>query len=170
MALASHAADRGEKKDGSNCRKRTGRRDSRSSYHPGQRTPRAATPTAANLAENKEHSAFLGVACGRPSDAVLCRNGGVGAKNDGNAPGCEEPTAAGTDGANAPGCGVPEADDYQDGEATASSAEEEQMAARIRAQMNVLMMGFFEIIRQVSTQCVFFLFLDRGRQGLDKSL
>lgn len=154
MALAAHAADSGETKADINNTKRPGHSVSDRYHHPGQHSPRA-TSTATTLAGNKEHNAFR-VALNRPSAPVQTSSGGVDArKHDANGTGSATTaphprTAAATDGVNAPGCRVPEGEGGQDDGATASSAEEEKKATKIRVQMSVLMVGFFEIIRQVS--------------------
>ena len=148
MALAAHAACSDEKEE--DCSSK-GHFDGGSYHHPGQRPPRS-TSAAANLTGNKEHFAFHGMSPGRPS--------GAGARpSDANGAGCARTTprpstAAATDGVSKPGRGAPEADAHEDDGSTVCSAEEEKKAAKIRAQMSVLMVGFFEVIRQVRTKLI----------------
>lgn len=168
MALAAHAADSGEKKEGFNNTKRTaGHSDSDSFYHPGPQPPRSASDAAIALAENGEHTAFRGMPLGRPGNPMQNRHGSVGVRRDDSAGTASGATttrprtaaAATAAGMSTPGCGVPEAGGHQDDGSSASPVDEERKAATIRAQMSVLMVGFFEIIRQVSN--VVFMFRDQ---------
>lgn len=132
MALAAHAADSGETKEASD---NTNKQPER-------------------LAENHEHDAYLGLAVGRPGAPTHSENGGIGARKNvanGSATAAPSPkTTAAADGVNVPARGVAKAEGHQDDGAASSSADEEKKAGKIRAQMSVLMVGFFEIIRQVS--------------------
>lgn len=152
MALAAHAAGSGEKEDDCINTKRTaGHSDGDVYCHPGQRPPRSTSAATAAVTGNREHTAFRGMSLSRPSGAGSNPNDANGTGRAKTTP-CPSKVAP-IDGVCAPGRGVPEADAHQDDEATASSAEEEKKAGKIRAQMSVLMVGFFEIIRQVRATC-----------------
>lgn len=166
VALAAHAANAaGETKEEGSDPKRAGHAGDDSYDHSGRRSP-LSTSAAASHAGDRGHGAFHGTSLGRPVDPVQSKNGGVGDSSsvarehfiDATATLCPTATpcptaAAPADEVNAPGRGAPEADGHQGDGTTASSAEEEKKAAKIRAQMSVLMVGFFEIIRQVCARC-----------------
>lgn len=153
MALAAHAADSGggeKKEENTNTKRSAGHADGDSYYHYlGQRSPPRSTSAATALTGNRGHNAFHGMSLSRPSDPAQSMDGGGGA-NKNEAAGTATATTAPCAKTAAAATGVPEADGHQDDGAATSSAEEERKAAKIRAQMSVLMVGFFEIIRQVS--------------------
>ena len=154
MALAAHAADgAGKKDDYNNTRQREGHYDGDDYYHLGQRSPRS-TSAATAVTGNRERTAFHGMPLSRPSGAGAHPNDPNGTGRATTTPGPSK--AAVIDGASAEGRGVPEAGPQYDDGAPASSAEEEKKAGKIRAQMSVLMVGFFEIIRQVRNLFRFF--------------
>lgn len=161
MALAGHAADAGETETKNTISGRgNNNNNSNGCLH----------QTAVSADENKGQNAFRGVSnasTDRPNAQLPSRHiGGTGGGVDTNGPTtAASPAGAQTnivlttaDGVGAhggrAGCGgMAEGGAPEGGGATASAAtataEEARKAAKIRAQMNVLMVGFFEVIRQV---------------------
>ncbi|CAN0100012.1 unnamed protein product [Ectocarpus sp. 6 AP-2014] len=170
MALAGHAADAGETET-----KNTISGRGNNSNNSNGRLHR----TAVSADENKGQNVFRVVSnasTDRPNAQLPSRHiGGTGGGVDTNGPTtAASPANAQTnivtttgDGVGAHGGragyrGAAESGAPEGGGATASAAtataEEAIKAAKIRAQMNVLMVGFFEVIRQVTQHCA-----ERGR-------
>ncbi|CAM9530654.1 unnamed protein product [Ectocarpus sp. 4 AP-2014] len=170
MALAGHAADAGETETKRKISSRGNNNDnSNGRLH----------QTAVSTHDNQGQNAFRGVSnasTDRPNAQLPSRHvSGTGGGIDTNgpttsaSPACAQTNFVTTtaDGVGAhggrAGCGgTAEGGAPEDGGATASAAiataEEARKAAKIRAQMNVLMVGFFEVIRQVTQHCA-----ERGR-------
>lgn len=161
MALAAHAADNSKTEGSITDKKQKHSADDDDLYLRDQSSPRVSS--AAGIVRKKSRSLQEGTAT-RPRGLSPRTTGEVGSGStafDSTAAPCQgisttpaaAATAATVGGKEGQERGSPEAGCGRQGvDANSGPAEEERKAAKIRAQMSVLMVGLFEIIRQVKAR------------------